>query len=89
MRILVIGFLTISIFISCSNLKQVSKNDSVPRLNFINSIEIPYNQDFKNTKIGGLSGIDYDKKNDLYYIISYTITRKSFEILYCKYQHQQ
>ena len=69
MRILVIGFLTISIFISCSNLKQVSKNDSVPRLNFINSIEIPYNQDFKNTKIGGLSGIDYDKKNDLYYII--------------------
>ena len=69
MRILVIGFLTISIFISCSNLKQVSKNDSVPRLNFISSIEIPYNQDFKNTKIGGLSGIDYDKKNDLYYII--------------------
>ena len=69
MRQLVIGFLTISIFISCSNLKQVSKNDSVPRLNFINSIEIPYNQDFKNTKIGGLSGIDYDKKNDLYYII--------------------
>ena len=69
MRQLVIGFLTISIFISCSNLKQVSKNDSVPRLYFINSIEIPYNQDFKNTKIGGLSGIDYDKKNDLYYII--------------------
>ena len=70
MRQLVIGFLTISIFISCSNLKQVSKNDSVPRLNFINSIEIPYNQDFKNTKIGGLSGIDYDKKQNLYYLIS-------------------
>ena len=69
MRQLVIGLLSFSIFISCSNLKQVNKNVSVPRLKFINSIEIPYNQEFENTKIGGLSGIDYDKKNDLYYII--------------------
>lgn len=69
MRKLLIGFLSITIFISCSNLKQVSQNNSTPQLKFLNSIEIPFNQDFKNTKIGGLSGIDYDKKNDLYYII--------------------
>ena len=69
MRKLLIGFFSISIFISCSNLKQVSENSSVPQLKFINSIEIPFNQEFKNTKIGGLSGIDYDKKQDLYYII--------------------
>ena len=67
MRKLLIGFFSITIFISCSNLKQVSQNNSTPQLKFINSIEIPFNQDFKNTKIGGLSGIDYDKKNDLYY----------------------
>ena len=69
MRKLLIGFFSISIFISCSNLKQVSESSSVPKLKFINSIEIPFNQEFQNTKIGGLSGIDYDKKNDLYYII--------------------
>ena len=69
MRKLLIGFFSISIFISCSNLKQVSESSSVPKLKFINSIEIPFNQEFQNTKIGGLSGIDYDKKQDLYYII--------------------
>ena len=69
MRKLLIGFFSISIFISCSNLKQVLYSNSAPQLKFINSIEIPYNQEFQNTKIGGLSGIDYDIKNDLYYII--------------------
>lgn len=70
MRKLLFGFLFISFFLSCSNVKQVSQAHSTPRLNFVNSIEIPYNQDFKNTKIGGLSGIDYDKKQDIYYLIS-------------------
>ncbi len=32
-------------------------------------IEIPFYKTFQNTKVGGLSGIDYDKKNDLYYLI--------------------
>ena len=32
-------------------------------------IEIPFDKTFQNTKVGGLSGIDYDKKNDLYYLI--------------------
>lgn len=69
MRKLLFGFLSISFFLSCSNLKQASQTNSTPRLNFVNAIEIPYNQDFKNTKIGGLSGIDYDKKQDIYYLI--------------------
>ncbi|UFH36823.1 esterase-like activity of phytase family protein [Flavobacterium acetivorans] len=69
MRKLLFGFLSISFFLSCSNLKQASQTNSTPRLNFVNAIEIPYNQDFKNTKIGGLSGIDYDKKQDTYYLI--------------------
>lgn len=70
MRKLLFGFLSIAFFVSCSNVKQAKEIQPTPRLNFINSIEIPYNQDFKNTKIGGLSGIDYDKKQDIYYLIS-------------------
>lgn len=69
MRKLLFTIFSISILFSCSNLKQESKKSRIPQLKFINSIEIPFNQAFKNTKIGGLSGIDYDKKQDLYYII--------------------
>ena len=36
----------------------------------MSSIEIPFDKTFQNTKVGGLSGIDYDAKNDLYYLIS-------------------
>jgi hypothetical protein len=39
-------------------------------LKFLSEYEIPYNQDFKGTKIGGLSGIDYDSEKDVYYLIS-------------------
>lgn len=69
MRKLLSGLFSLSIFISCSNLKLAGEINTTPRLKFINSIEIPFNQEFKNTKIGGLSGIDYDRKNDLYYLI--------------------
>ncbi|MFV8393929.1 esterase-like activity of phytase family protein [Flavobacterium sp. LB2P6] len=55
---------------SCSNLKQTAENKPAPRLNLIRSIEIPFDETFQNTKVGGLSGIDYDAKNDLYYLIS-------------------
>ena len=65
----ILGLLSIVLFVSCSNMQQVGQKDFLPQLKFINAIEIPYNQEFKNTKIGGLSGIDYDKKQDIYYII--------------------
>jgi len=54
-------------FISCSSYKT---SIPTPKLKLLNSIEIPYNQEFKSTLVGGLSGIDYDSKNDLYYLIS-------------------
>jgi hypothetical protein len=59
-----------TVFISCSNLKHTGEYNKRPSLKLVNSYEIPYNQDFKNTKVGGLSGIDYDAKHDLYYLIS-------------------
>lgn len=54
---------------SCSNLKQTAENNATPSLKLISSIEIPFEETFQNTKVGGLSGIDYDVKNDLYYLI--------------------
>ena len=69
MRKYIFGFFSITLLFSCSNLKQSSESRQIPQLKFINSIEIPFNLEFKDTKIGGLSGIDYDKKQDLYYII--------------------
>lgn len=58
------------VFLSCSNLKQTNENQRIPSLKLISSLEIPYDELFQNTKIGGLSGIDYNAKQDLYYLIS-------------------
>ncbi|MDP3681178.1 MAG: esterase-like activity of phytase family protein [Flavobacterium sp.] len=55
--------------LSCSNLKQTVENKTTPSLKLVSSIEIPFDKTFQNTKVGGLSGIDYDAKNDLYYLI--------------------
>lgn len=67
-------FLFLAVFptflFSCSNLKQTTEKHSTPSLKLVSSIEIPFDQTFQNTKVGGLSGIDYDAKNDLYYLIS-------------------
>src|SRR5579872_2609237 len=50
--------------------RSASENISITSLKYIGETVIPFNQNFKGTTIGGLSGIDYDKKNDLYYLIS-------------------
>jgi hypothetical protein len=69
MRKLLFLFVFPIFLFSCSNLKQSPENKSIPRLKLLNSIEIPFDTQFQNTKVGGLSGIDYDSKKDLYYII--------------------
>ncbi|MBC5836419.1 esterase-like activity of phytase family protein [Flavobacterium muglaense] len=56
-------------FFSCSSLKVTNTVNPNPKLKFVNAIEVPFNQEFKNTVVGGLSSIDYDSKNDLYYFI--------------------
>lgn len=63
-------FLISFYFISCSSIQHTVDYPSIPKLKLLNSIEIPFNQEFKNTLVGGLSGIDYDANNDLYYLIS-------------------
>ena len=62
--------LSFTIFIfSCAPVKQSATYSTVPKLKFLNTIEIPFDTQFQNTTIGGLSGIDYDPTQDLYYII--------------------
>jgi hypothetical protein len=44
--------------------------NDIKEIRFINEYVLPNGIDFKNTIVGGLSGIDYDAKRDLYYMIS-------------------
>jgi hypothetical protein len=43
--------------------------ENIKAVKFLGKYIIPFNQSFKNTTVGGLSGIDYDAKNNLYYLI--------------------
>ncbi|HEX7844253.1 MAG TPA: esterase-like activity of phytase family protein [Chitinophagaceae bacterium] len=43
---------------------------SISKLVLLDTYELPSMMSFKGTTVAGLSGIDYDAKNDLYYIIS-------------------
>jgi hypothetical protein len=40
------------------------------QLKFIGEYDVPYNKSFQNTTIGGLSGIDFDHKHNIFYLIS-------------------
>lgn len=51
------------LLVSCTTMK-------LPGLTLKNVIEIPYGETYQDTKVGGLSGIDYDAKNNEYYLIS-------------------
>ncbi len=58
---------------SCSILKKTSvktASTTIGSLKFLDEYDLPYNLQYKNTTVGGLSSIDYDAKNDVYYLIS-------------------
>lgn len=66
-------FLIAAIFFisSCATVKKVTQPSAdITNIKFLGQYEIPYNLQYKNTTIGGLSGIDYDAKNNIYYMIS-------------------
>ena len=62
----------ILILASCSDLKQIAQAPAknINAIKFLDKYEIPYNLLYNKTTVGGLSGIDYDVKNDQYYFIS-------------------
>jgi hypothetical protein len=59
------------ILASCSDLKKISQPPAknISSIKLLGKYEIPYNLQFNKTTVGGLSGIDYDVKNDQYYFI--------------------
>jgi len=70
LRTLLIGFIVL-ISISCNTTKKTTQiTAGINSLKYLGSYEIPFNFKYKNTTVGGLSGIDYDIANDLYYLIS-------------------
>jgi hypothetical protein len=62
-------FLITVLLLSCktSNITTLAKGKE---LRFVGEYILPHNSQFKNTTIGGLSGIDYDKDKDVFYLIS-------------------
>lgn len=66
-----VSILSVVFLLSCSASHNAgTKNNEIGSLKFINEYEVPYNQAFNGTTIGGLSGIDYDSEKDVYYMIS-------------------
>lgn len=71
-KIIFAAFIIVTIFSSCS----VTRNEITKQAVAVNSLKylgeyiVPYNQPFKGTTVGGLSGIDYDSLHQLYYLIS-------------------
>ncbi|MEJ0054412.1 MAG: esterase-like activity of phytase family protein [Bacteroidota bacterium] len=43
---------------------------SISSLRFLGEYEVPFNKSFQSTTIGGLSGVDYDPVDKIYYLIS-------------------
>jgi hypothetical protein len=68
MRILVVGLLVF--LLSCSVTHRITQPRSdIKSIKFLSEYDIPYDLRFANTVVGGLSGIDYDKRNDRYFFI--------------------
>ena len=69
-RIFLIVFVA-TLFNSCSITRSriLQKDQPVNSLKFLGSYELPYNEQFNGTTIGGLSGIDYDPENRVYHLI--------------------
>jgi hypothetical protein len=56
---------------SCTPAKKLHQTEAnIKSLKYLGAYHIPYNLKYNNTIVGGLSGIDYDAKKDLYYLVS-------------------
>ena len=64
-------FFVLLFCVSCSSLKkqQSLEGNTINHLKLLNVYDIPYNYQFNNTTVGGLSSIDYNVKADEYYMV--------------------
>lgn len=55
---------------TCTAVKRITQPaPGIHTIKYIGHYQIPYNMQYSATAVGGLSGIDYDQKNDQYYLI--------------------
>ena len=57
---------------ACSIIKKTpvkTASTTISGLKFLDEYDLPFNLQYKNTTVGGLSSIDYDVKNDQYHLI--------------------
>ncbi|MGZ8544370.1 MAG: esterase-like activity of phytase family protein [Flavisolibacter sp.] len=63
-----VSFIFILMLGACSTTAPLKKT-SQPKLKLLHHYTLPFEMVFDQTPVGGLSGIDYDFENDLYYLI--------------------
>ncbi|HUS01288.1 MAG TPA: esterase-like activity of phytase family protein [Chitinophagaceae bacterium] len=70
-RIILSLFIFLITITSCSVTRNgiSGKAVTIHSLKYLGEYIVPYNHQFKGTTVGGLSGIDYDAKQDVYYLI--------------------
>jgi hypothetical protein len=71
MRYWLLSFLVVAM-IGCSPGHKIAgktTTGNIKEIRFVSEYILPGNIDYRNTIVGGLSGIDYDVKKDVYYMI--------------------
>lgn len=68
MKKIVRFFLISIVIVSCTTQKRITLSDQA-QLKFMGEYDVPFNEKFQGTTIGGLSGIDYASKHNIYYLI--------------------
>lgn len=69
----VIFVICVAVITGCSSSHKAtgkSASNDIKEIRFLSEYILPNNMPFKNTIVGGLSGIDHDMKRDLYYMNS-------------------
>jgi hypothetical protein len=69
MRYFIISGICIALTFGCKPSAKLTKPPAIGQLRFINQFILPNAMPFGGTVTGGLSGIDYDKQRDQYYLI--------------------
>jgi len=69
-KILHILVSSLLLFPSCSTSKREQKVTEIHGLKFLSEYVVPFDKQFSNTTIGGLSGIDFNAEKNEYYLIS-------------------
>ncbi len=65
-----LGLLALVLLVSCATRKAAAPVESnIGQLKLLGHYNVDHNKPFMGTTIGGLSGIDYDAKNDRYFLI--------------------